>query len=192
VKHGIVAKHQGRRHSRQAQESFDFRNTQGLGQAAADFRGIYIVQGIDGKGCVLLEEKKKSPQCRQSPRIGTGADPALVAELEIMLDLLLFDALRSGGGGAGEKSKKGFEIGLIGCDSIPGEPTLNGQVLQEKRQVIGKLVRLQKDAGRRKNKSPEEIPSGRSAQTRLLIRLNLRSLRRASAAFRRFLTLGFS
>ncbi len=59
--------------------------------------------------------------------------------------------------------------------------------------MIGVVGELQRRDGRVEVKKALTVePLGLSIQNRLLTRLNLRSLRRASAALRRFLTLGFS
>ena len=93
----------------------------------------------------------------------------------------------------GDKSKKRFQIGPVGRDGIFRQPFLDGKVLKKKPEMIDGSGALQwRDGLVEVKKALTAEPLGFSIQNRLLTRLNLRSLRRASAALRRFLTLGFS
>jgi hypothetical protein len=119
---------------------------------------------------------------------------ALVTETEELLDVFLADTVKGERLAVGYKAEKGFQVTAVGLDGIFCQPFLDGEVLKEKLQVIAGVDEIQwfKEAGRCKKNAPTAEPSGRITQNRLRTRLNLRSLRRASAALRRFLTLGFS
>ncbi|WP_310599065.1 hypothetical protein [Desulfobulbus sp.] len=55
-----------------------------------------------------------------------------------MLHFLLADFIRQRRLRAGEKTKKGAQIGTVGGDGILGQPPLDGQVAEKIRQVRGK------------------------------------------------------
>jgi hypothetical protein len=83
--------------------------------------------------------------------------------LEKLLHLFLADLCRDGWCGAGKETKKRVQIRAIGGDSVFGEPSLDGQVLQEKLQILDVFCGLQ---GRRRkeggNKRPNGEPLGRA------------------------------
>jgi hypothetical protein len=80
-----------------------------------------------------------------------------MAILEKMLHLFLADLFRDGWCGVGQKTKKRVQISAIGSDSVFGEPSLNGQVLQEKLQMLDVVGALQ---GRRRKERENKPPNG--------------------------------
>jgi hypothetical protein len=67
-----------------------------------------------------------------------------VAVLEKLLNLLLADVFQGRRCGTGEKKKKRVQISVIGGDSVLGKPSLDGQMLQEKLQVLVVIDVLQR------------------------------------------------
>jgi hypothetical protein len=159
----MIAQRHGRGLLGQAEQGVNLCNAEALGQGAADFWCIDFSQGIDGQGASILKEEKESAQGRQSAGIGPCADLASMAILEKLLHLFLADLFRNRWCGAGQKMKKRVQIRAIGGDSVFGEPSLDGQVLQEKLQMFDVFCGLQ---GRRrkegKNKRPNGEPLGRA------------------------------
>jgi hypothetical protein len=176
------------------QEGVDFGDAENLGEASAYFRGFNFGDGVDGQRALLVQETEKGPERRQPAGIRTRADVALVTETEELLDVFLANDLREERLAVGYKVEKGFQVSAVGLDGIFRQPFLDSEVLEKKLQVIGGVGEIQwrRRKERCKKNAPTAEPSGRITQNRLRTRLNLRSLRRASAALRRFLTLGFS
>lgn len=159
----MIAQRHGRRLFRQAEQGVNLGYAETLGQGAADFGCVDFGQGIDGQSSSILKEEKESAQGRQSAGIGPRTDLASMAILKKLLHLFLADLFRDGWCGAGQKTKKRVQIRAIGGDSIFGEPSLDGQVLQEKLQMFDVFSGLQKR--RRKegeNKRPNGEPLGRA------------------------------
>lgn len=194
VEHGIVSERQGRGDLREVQEGVDLRDAEDLGEAPSYFRGFNFGDGVDDQRALLVQKKEKGPERRQPAGIRTRADVELVTETEELLDVFLAYTLREERLVVGNKAKKGFQVSTVGCNGIFCQPFLDGEVLEKKLQVIGGVgeVQWRERTERCKKNAPTVEPSGRITQNRLRTRLNLRSLRRASAALRRFLTLGFS
>lgn len=142
MQHGVVAQGQGRWRRRRGEQGVDFGNAQDLGQTAADFRRVYFRQRIDDQQGAFLEEEKIGPEGGEPAGVGAGADASLAAELEKLLDLFLVNR-RSFRLCAGDKAKKRVQISGVGGNGVCGEPSLDGQMLQEMLQMFEMFGELQ-------------------------------------------------
>jgi hypothetical protein len=85
-----------------------------------------------------------------------------VAVLEKLLHLFLADVFRGGWRGAGEETKKRVQICPIGGDRVPGESSLDGQMLEKELKKLYVIDVLQRRRRTVKNKRPNGEPSGRA------------------------------
>lgn len=123
---------------RQAQQGVDFSNTERFGQAVADFRAIDICQGIGCQRPAILEKTEKGTESRQPAGIGAGADLMLPAVMEVPDHQLGGDALRARRRARrSEEIEKSPEVSAIGGNCVFGQPSLDGQVLQKERELLG-------------------------------------------------------
>ena len=196
MEHGVIAQHQRRHDPGGGEQGVDLGLGEGLGQAVTGPGRVNAGQRAVDQPPLGNEKGAVGAQGGQPARIGAGADAPLMAVPEELLDLRAADALGPRPAGIGQETVKGFQVGPVGGHGVGGQPALDGQILQEKMQVVGVVGEVQGRAGSGakvgQKYAPTARPSGRSVHIRDLIRLNFRSLRRASAALRRFFTLGFS